>query len=60
VSRGGGFYGMEPSHAIMPMVGGNLTTRQVRQQAAALLPGAQVRRLVFWRYLLLWRKPVDS
>lgn len=59
-SRGGGCYGMEPSHAIMPVVGGSLTTRQVRQQAAALLPGAQVRRLIFWRYLLLWRKPVES
>jgi SAM-dependent methyltransferase len=59
-SRGGGCYGMEPSHALMPVVGGSLTTRQVRQQAAALLPGAQVRRLVFWRYLLLWRKPADS
>jgi SAM-dependent methyltransferase len=59
-SRGGGCYGMEPSHAIMPVVGGSLTTRQVRQEAAALLPGAQVRRLVFWRYLLLWRKPGDG
>jgi SAM-dependent methyltransferase len=59
-SRGGGGYGMEPSHAIMPVVGGSLTTRQVRQQASMLLPGAQVRRLVFWRYLLLWRKPADS
>jgi hypothetical protein len=37
-----------------------LTTHQVRRQASALLPGAQVRRLLFWRYLLLWRKPVDS
>jgi ubiquinone/menaquinone biosynthesis C-methylase UbiE len=59
-SRGGGWYGMEPSHAIMPVVGGSLTTGQVRQQASALLPGAQVRRLLFWRYLLLWRKPADS
>jgi hypothetical protein len=35
-----------------------LTTRQVRQHATRALPGAQVRRLIFWRYLLLWHKPV--
>jgi SAM-dependent methyltransferase len=59
---GGGrrWYAMEPSHAIMPMLDGSLTTRQVRHQASALLAGARVRRLVFWRYLLLWRKPVGS
>lgn len=53
-------YAMEPSHAIMPVLGGSLTTRQVRQQVSALLPGARVRRLIFWRYFLLWDKPVDS
>jgi ubiquinone/menaquinone biosynthesis C-methylase UbiE len=37
-----------------------LTTRQVRRQAAALLPGAQVRRLVFWHYFLLWHKPART
>jgi hypothetical protein len=36
-----------------------LTTRDVRRQAQALLPGSEVRRLVFWRYLLLWRKPAS-
>ncbi|MCM6778774.1 class I SAM-dependent methyltransferase [Nocardia sp. CDC159] len=35
-----------------------LTTRQVRGLARELLPGARVRRLVFWRYLLTWRKPL--
>jgi SAM-dependent methyltransferase len=34
-----------------------LTTREVRQHAAAVLPGARVRRLVFWRYFLTWRRP---
>jgi SAM-dependent methyltransferase len=34
-----------------------LTTRSVRTAAASLLPGARVRRLVYWRYLLTWRKP---
>ncbi len=44
--------------ATMPVVlNPPLTTREVRQQASAVLADAQVRRLVFWRYLLLWRKP---
>jgi SAM-dependent methyltransferase len=34
-----------------------LTTREVAHQAAAVLPGVRVRRLVFWRYLLIWQKP---
>jgi SAM-dependent methyltransferase len=54
----GRWYAMEPNRATMPVVlDPSLTTRQVRQQASDLLPGAHVRRLVFWRYLLLWRKP---
>lgn len=57
----GRWYAMERSHAIMPVVlDPSLTTRQVRQQATALLPGAHVRRLVFWRYLLLWQKPIET
>ncbi|MGO4615739.1 class I SAM-dependent methyltransferase [Nocardia sp. 2YAB30] len=34
-----------------------LTTREVAHRAAAVLPGVQVRRLLFWRYLLVWQKP---
>lgn len=57
----GRWYAKEPNHAIMPVVlDPSLTTRQVRQQASALLPGAHVRRLVFWRYLLLWQKSVAT
>jgi ubiquinone/menaquinone biosynthesis C-methylase UbiE len=53
------WYAMEPAHLIMPVVlDPSLATRQVRQQASVLLPGAHVRRLVFWRYLLLWQKPI--
>lgn len=40
------------------MLDGSLTTSQVRRQVTALLPGARVRRLVYWRYFLLWRKPL--
>lgn len=55
-----GWYAMQPSHPIMPVVmNPSWTTRQVKEQAAELLPGAQVRRLIFWRYLLLWHKPVS-
>jgi hypothetical protein len=37
-----------------------LTTREVADLAAALLPGVLVRRLLFWRYLLIWRKPISQ
>jgi hypothetical protein len=37
-----------------------LTTREVRQHATTTLPGARVRRLVFWRYLLLWKRPAET
>ncbi|MFI6997005.1 class I SAM-dependent methyltransferase [Nocardia sp. NPDC050175] len=55
------WHAIEPNHAAMPVVlDPPLTTRQVRQQAVALLPGARVRRLVYWRYALVWQKPADS
>ena len=57
----GRWYATDPDRGIMPVVlDPALTTGQVRQQASDLLPGAQVRRLVFWRYFLLWRKPVTA
>lgn len=31
--------------------------REIRRTARAVLPGAQVRRLLLWRYALVWRKP---
>ena len=46
----------EPTHDVMPVADPALTTRQVRAEVADL-PGAQVRRLLLWRYLLTWRKP---
>ena len=54
------WYAKELNHLIMPVVlDPSLTTRQVRLQASALLPGAHVRRLIFWRYFLLWQKPIE-
>lgn len=51
-------FAKEPDHDAMPMVlDPPLTTREVATQAATLLPGAHVRRLIFWRYLLVWQKP---
>jgi SAM-dependent methyltransferase len=48
---------VDSPHADMPMLEPTLTTRQVRQQATAVLPGATVSRLLLWRYLLVWNKP---
>jgi hypothetical protein len=57
----GHWYTKERSHAVMPVVlDPSLTTGQVRRQATALLPGATVKRLVFWRYFLLWQKPLEG
>jgi len=56
---GNGGFAKDPSGPVMPVVmDPPLTTRQVASQAAALLPGARVRRLLFWRYLLIWHKPI--
>ncbi|MFD0361366.1 class I SAM-dependent methyltransferase [Nocardia sp. GCM10030253] len=57
-ASGRGWYALEPTHDAMPVVlDPPLTTRQVRAEAITALPGAEVRRLLFWRYLLVWRKP---
>jgi 2-polyprenyl-3-methyl-5-hydroxy-6-metoxy-1,4-benzoquinol methylase len=50
----------EATHAAMPVAEPDRTVRQVRAEAARLLPGARVRRLLFWRYLLLWHRPAAS
>jgi SAM-dependent methyltransferase len=52
-------FGYAPDVAAMPMRDPELTTRQVRAQAQ-VLPGARVRRLVFWRYELSWTRPADQ
>ena len=55
---GAGLFRHQPSHDVMPIADPTLTVREVRRQAAAVLPGVRIRRLVLWRYLLTWRKPV--
>ena len=55
----GGFAKDESTRSAMPVVmDPPLTTREVASQAAAVLPGVRVRRLLFWRYLLIWQKPI--
>lgn len=48
-----------PHHDAMPVHEPELTTRQVRDRARSALPGVRVRRLILWRYLLLWCKAAD-
>lgn len=56
--RRGSWFAMAPGRGEMPVVlRPPLTTAQVRREATALLPGARVRRRLFWRYSLLWQKP---
>lgn len=54
---GAELYRHEDSHDVMPVADGVLTTRETRAAAEAVLPGVRVRRLLFWRYLLVWQKP---
>ncbi|BDT87621.1 methyltransferase [Nocardia cyriacigeorgica] len=46
-SRGPGFTCRDPED----------TLPEIRSAAAELLPGAQIRRRLMWRYTLLWHKP---
>jgi SAM-dependent methyltransferase len=36
-----------------------MTLRDVRRETATLLPGADVRRHLLWRYVLVWHKALD-
>ena len=56
----GSWYRPESTHEAMPkVVDPPLTTRQARDIAAATLVCGYVRRLLFWRYLLLWQRPIE-
>lgn len=59
-TTGGDWYRLESTHEAMPKLDAPLTTRQAREVAAVTLPGARVRRLLFWRYLVLWRRPIEA
>jgi SAM-dependent methyltransferase len=60
LGSGNGF-AKDPDRSSMPVVmDPPLTTREVADRAAALLPGVRVRRLLFLRYLLIWRKPITQ
>lgn len=51
------WFAKEPSRDFMTLVlDPPLGTRQVARQATAILPGVRVRRLLLWRYLLVWQK----
>jgi SAM-dependent methyltransferase len=57
-SGSGSWYERPLSSGAMPMVlDPPLTTREARVVATAALPGARVRRLAYWRYLLVWQRP---
>jgi hypothetical protein len=52
------WYAHEPTHDQMPVsLHAPLTMRQMGEWGHRLLPGSRVRRLLFWRYLLVWHKP---
>jgi len=41
-----------------PSVTPEATLSEVRRRAAAVLPGASIRRRLLWRYVLVWDKPL--
>lgn len=43
-----------------PVMNPSMTLPEIRNEAAALLPGARIRRLLFWRYLLVFRAPMPQ
>jgi SAM-dependent methyltransferase len=49
----------KPHEAGMPVGEAQDTLAGIRAAARELTPGAQVRRRLFWRYTLLWRRPAS-
>ncbi|WP_020578470.1 class I SAM-dependent methyltransferase [Actinopolymorpha alba] len=43
-----------------PSMNAQMTLPEIRTEAARLLPGAVIRRRVFWRYSLIYRQPATS
>jgi hypothetical protein len=46
--------------AVMPTTDPVMTLPEIRAAAADLLPGATIRRLLFWRYLLVYTEPRET
>ena len=42
-----------------PLRDPQMTLAEIRETAKKLLPGVRIRRLLLWRYLLVWRKPAQ-
>jgi trans-aconitate methyltransferase len=58
--RSNDWFAKDGTDAAMPVVlDPPLSTREVADQAGAVLHGVRVRRLVFWRYLLRWDRPTE-
>jgi SAM-dependent methyltransferase len=49
--------GGKPNDVEMPVVMTAPTLNEIRAAAAEIVPGARIRRHVFWRYSLVWRAP---
>ncbi|MFD0567379.1 class I SAM-dependent methyltransferase [Kitasatospora saccharophila] len=49
-----------PGAVRAPVKPPTMTYAETAREAAVLLPGARVRRLLFWRYLLVYRAPVAA
>ena len=49
--------GGKPHDTEMPVVNTAPTLPEIRAAAAEIMPGARIRRHVFWRYSLVWRAP---
>ena len=43
-----------------PIMDPDLSWREVRAEAARLLPGVRYRRHLLWRYSLIWQKPASN
>ncbi|MFD4751679.1 class I SAM-dependent methyltransferase [Streptomyces sp. NPDC058426] len=55
--RPGGGRGARPLAMTAPTRPATTGLAEIRRTAARILPGARVRRRLFWRYVLVWRRP---
>jgi ubiquinone/menaquinone biosynthesis C-methylase UbiE len=59
IRPGRAFLAPQRTELVMPVMEPRMTLKQIRAIAEAVLPGARVRRRLFWRHSLLWRRPLD-